>query len=183
MSRILKQGFIDALIAEKKSISRKQSETLKNPRVQRNRNLICEFALPGKIHTFKVTARKQVSGRQQNNFAVILSIVWYGKRYNLIRCDGFQGPHQNHLEISRNSGNQLIPKNTCHIHYITERYQLCPNTIQPEHYAERTESYSDFEGAAEFFCDHFGIVCQNGYKGHEGYQHRHPLFRQENPND
>ena len=64
----------------------------------------------------KLRLRVSLNPKKPNRkgFSIILSYPSRGKEINLIRCNGYQGAHTNHLE------KQTIPRNTFHVHELTD---------------------------------------------------------------
>jgi hypothetical protein len=86
----------------------------------------------------------------------------------LVRCEGY-GAHTNTIERKARTGIQKIPPRQCHIHTITERYQLAG---KPLGYAEPTNEYDSLETAVDFVCYSFGFH----FTGMKNYPSAHPLF-------
>jgi hypothetical protein len=106
-----------------------------------------------------------MNGKKANAFSIILSYVSRGKDINLIRCNGHHAAHTNFLE------KQQIPRNTAHIHQLTERYQLLG---KPEGYAEPTNEYHSAASALEYLCNRFSIIDR--MNENDGYTKRYPLL-------
>lgn len=155
MAQILTEPQIQALLSEKKLITAAQMARLMYPRKTKTGRggLSGRVKVTGKNGTrFILRARR--SAKRPMEFSVILALAKGGrKQLNLIRCNGHHGPHPNWLERI------TIPRDTCHVHRITERYQLKP-MYDPEQFATETLAYNSFEHAVEFFCNNFGIFVK-----------------------
>ena len=98
-------------------------------------------------HRFRLTVR--VNDQVANNFSVL--VVWFtptGEKILLIRCNGFHERHVNRIEKT------VIPADTCHIHTITERYQVFG---KPDGFAEETYRYVDVRTAIKHATTHYGF--------------------------
>jgi hypothetical protein len=164
---ILSEADIAHLLADRKPITSAELRKLKSPRKSKKyrNDLVATVTLTGATgKKYRVMARQDRT--DEMNFSVRLSIGRSrGATLNLIRCNGHHGPHKNHIERT------TIPANTCHIHRITERYQHFTSAA-PEQFAELTDGYNSFNGAVDFFAEHFGLyLCDGDYKS------LFPLFR------
>lgn len=82
---------------------------------------------------------RRISDSDKSNFSIILGVTHprTGKFFRLLRYDGNNHEHTNHIESTRIFD--------FHIHIATERYQ---ESIHPDDgYAEATSRYTDIDGA------------------------------------
>jgi hypothetical protein len=155
---------IAAILAEPKQTGRGQLARLRNVAEQKSRYRLARAAVKCKSGR-KLSLRVNVKSKKTNAFSIILSYVSRGKDLNLIRCNGHHGPHTNFLE------KQLIPKNTNHIHQLTERYQI---KGKPEGFAVPTSEYHAAVAALEYLCNRFSII--DAVDATRGYTKRYPLL-------
>jgi len=121
MARIITEDQIARLLNDAKPLTFKQLNKLKNPQQQINQNLVSELSVVGKSkRKYRLHCRSQIRGRSPNNFCVRLTTTFNSNDINIIRCDGFQIPHTNHIEHNAGNGIGKIPKHTCHIHRLTQ---------------------------------------------------------------
>lgn len=164
MPRVLSDIEIAAILAEPKETGRGQLTRLENiakgvSKYHRGRTKVrCKSGR-------KLSLRVSTNAKRANGFSVILSYLSRGREINLIRCNGYHGPHTNNLE------KQTIPKGTFHVHRLTERYQAFG---RGEHYAEPTTEYCSAASALEYLCNRFSII--DGTDKNSGYTKRRPLL-------
>ena len=106
-------------------------------------------------HRFRVFV-KVIPGLK-DNFSI--GLLWFAsnrEKYLLIRCNGFHEKHENRIEGT------MIPADTCHIHYRTERYDLVGKAMG---YAEDASSeFRNRKAATEYFVTHFGFHIRDKRK-------------------
>src|ERR1041384_5469550 len=109
MAGILTEADIETLFLDAKRISRWQTKKLLSPKAKAHR---ADLAAKIRIRSagrrvFEIFARKHPT--QPNNFSVGLNYcASTRKRYELVRCNGWHGPHPNRLEIKAGAGVQWI---------------------------------------------------------------------------
>jgi len=170
MAAILTEQEISVLRADRKEVTSQQLSILLHPKAtKRHRDCIAKVHVKSDGHrTFQILAR--LSPVDDTNFSVLVFYRGPGKaRYTLVRCNGnYHGEHPNRLEIREKTGIQRVPARTCHIHYLTERYQ---HFGKPQGYAEPSNQFCCFKGAVEFVCDSFGFCIPT-----DGLPSKYPLF-------
>ncbi|HWB14581.1 MAG TPA: hypothetical protein VG826_35480 [Pirellulales bacterium] len=159
MATFLTEAEIKAILDDPKPVTKRyRSVMAPRPRKDRPNQLgrrLNVRSVGGK--TFKVYT--SVNARLTNNFSI--GLIWYPsahEKLTLIRCNGWHEAHPNRIERT------IIQPDTCHIHRITERYQLVG---KPEAYAEETTEYHDFKTALQYFFSKFGFFLRDDDYGHE----------------
>jgi hypothetical protein len=157
MPRILSDGEIGLLIAEKKTLPQKWEAWLK-PKLSPDGYLRKRHEVTGEDgHDFVIDVRASVIG--QSDFSVILPVADAdGQRYVLARFNGRHlSDHTNKWE-KKNRKTNFRFRNDFHIHRATERYQLAGFPI--DGYAEPTRNYSSFDAALRCFVSSNGFVIE-----------------------
>lgn len=174
MPRVLLEAEIAELLAEAKPLS-KRYRVLLVPRkgkgglgnsAEKTRRLNLVGA---KGNSFRIWV--SVNPLQPNDFSI--GLVWIAsktEKHDLVRCNGWHDEHPNKLERIK------IPANTCHIHLLTERYQLAKRTSRLGYAVDASGCYGDFKTARDYFCSHFGFYLS----GHE-YGKDYPLLDNRDP--
>lgn len=168
MAAILTDNEIALLLADPKPLYLKQIAALKRPRkgIRPTETQVAIDVDSSKGRRFRLIAKKMT--KRPNGFSIIMAYLLHGKYTNLIRCNGFHKEHTNEIEKRNRIGVQVIPANTCHVHILTERYQL---EGLGENYAVPTMEYTCFSDAIDYFCENFGCYRREG-----GYTKEYPLF-------
>ena len=164
MAVLISDAEIAKILKESKTVSAGQLTRLKNIAQRKNRYRIGKARVKCKSRR-KLYLRVNVKSNKPDGFSVMLVCFRGKKQINLIRCNGYQGPHTNHLE------KQTIPKNTFHIHLLTERYQRFGLF---EHYAEPTDKYHSADSALEYLCNRASIIDES--EKNLGFTKRYPLW-------
>lgn len=161
MAAILTESQIKALLDDVKKIHRTYRRTLAPRRSKKGR----QNELGWRLNTTGESGKKyRIYTRRskliENNFSIgLLYLESATKHYTLIRCNGWHGPHTNIIE------GDTIPEDTCHIHFLTERYQQFGH--RGDHFAVATNEYRDFKSALEFFVANYGICLRGRPRGKE----------------
>jgi hypothetical protein len=143
MSTILTDKTIDELITAKKWCSGSKFQSIKYPKQIINGDLRTEIRVHSDAPVRMIVACRKSSVRP-NGFTIRLAFLRSSRQFNLLRCNGYHAEHTNHLERTK------FPKDTFHIHKMTERYQRHA-IYAPDEYAEETSEYSSFEEACDYF--------------------------------
>jgi hypothetical protein len=175
MPHIVPDTRIAEWLSDPKPISFKDVQKLKTglkPERNRTDQIACRIDIIGKSRRrYGIIATRPSDPARNNSFSIVLTTVWYGKSFNLIRHNGWHREHSNDYEKSTKQGVQGIAKNTFHIHRATERYQRYVPLKAVESYAEPTTEFSSFAGAVELLCSSYGFYLV-GYE----YKTLNPLF-------
>jgi hypothetical protein len=153
MARIITDSQITELLAVRKPVPGRLLKNLKHRLRPVNRSMVADTTIRSDDgRTFVIAGRR--SAVDVCRFSIRLSVYWARRWINLIRCNGLHGEHRNLLEMRSGDGVPVVPKDTFHVHYATERYQLFDKDA--EYYAEPTDEYYSYEGAVEYLCQNFG---------------------------
>lgn len=175
MSMILTDEEIANLLKEPKGISSTYRDLLKPRRRQNHHYLKRYLDIAGDKHAFGVyTCQHPTNARK---FSAGLTILQRGAKRPtpLIRCNGWHSPHTNSIENRVDTGITRIPRNTNHIHYLTERYQVFE---QDNHdgYAEPSSEFRDLWSAVDYLIETYNFHFTDG-----DYRWPNPLFREGAP--
>lgn len=98
--------------------------------------------------TKKFTIFLRQSTRLKSSFSVGIRLLAGQNSVTLMRCNGYNHPHRNHIENDR-----FDPQ--CHVHIATERYLSIGKP--DEGFAEPTTAYQDLGGAFIYLVRHCNI--------------------------
>ncbi|HRL20326.1 MAG TPA: hypothetical protein PLP85_01045 [Alcaligenes sp.] len=128
-----------------------------NPRARRKEqkgSARINYSIQAENAQFEIYVRQNLKVR--NAFSCgLMYIAPNSERVTLMRCNGSDHPHGNPLE-----GVATIEAG-CHIHIATQRYMEIGR--KPEHFAEKTELYTDVDGALAtllMLCNVSGLNCE-----------------------
>lgn len=116
-------------------------KTITNPRARRKEqkgSIRLNYAAQADNACFEIYVRQNL--KVPHAFSCgLMYVAPSGERITLMRCNGSDHPHGNPLE-----GAAKI-ETACHIHIATQRYMEIGR--KPEHFAEKTDLYTDVDGA------------------------------------
>ena len=154
MSDTISDDRIESLISERKMLPpdwTQQFDRFKD----RDDRYEAEVDFVGAAGThFRIIARR--SRVRMDSFSVILmAILPENPEFRLLRYDGSNHNHTNHVE-----DNRIVRQP--HIHRATQRYQEAQRQLPHDGYAEPTDRYQDLPGAWECFSSDLNLRYPEG---------------------
>ncbi len=170
---ILSEQRLEELITESKKLERSFSQWMRPRKVPNQPERSMHEPMRGSNGSiFEI--RTHYWTKLACRFSIVLRFFDGPWDYRLVRFDGHAGPHTNKLE-PRGDACRTVPRNTCHIHRITERYQrkalIIPQQFEEDGFASPRSEFADPSSAFEYFLTY----CHVRYSGLEYISHN-PLL-------
>jgi hypothetical protein len=142
------KSISDQIVADLKAMPKRMKSpnaktVTKGKHTERNIEVV---TLAG-FHSFTLIERQATF----NPYNFSCGLIWKASKSQhviLARYNGSNHPHTNHIE-----GDEF--EYSCHIHIATERYIEAGH--KPEHYAQKTDRYSDLQGAIKCLLEDWNI--------------------------
>lgn len=170
---ILTESQIAQLLDDRKPLTRQQRITLKEPLESTNNGRVRARLRLKSDSDRHYEIRTTLSKEYPHKFAVN---AFYRPTPRtllfLLRLCGPGKGHVNVFEMKNRSGVMRIPKDSCHVHWITARY-LAVALGKPDGYAEPCDEYDSLATAVDYMAFSFGFYDPE----HPSQTTMHPLLK------